>query len=944
MSSSFTPPPGGPESGIGESYPLGADRAVGGAAGSRQTSRAAMEMRDLTRAVSALDAALQQMAKTLQGVNLGGLRNLTGTSGAGLNGGHQPGTLWTPNAQAQRPQSRTPQPQVIPAGASLLPALTPHQVQQQKNGGSGAGEFATFAKYMFMANMFTSGMQGAGNLYNNPLALADPLRRSATSYMNGGAAFNESRVSDRLKTLTATTRGSEDTIGAMTMGVHRLGFSGVGGRGREEAAMRLSRGQDSFTGGATLLDTIMDPTSRNRLRGLGLARDRSDFSGRGAEDYVERVLDYAAGGKASLKNLHSSSNSYFRYNLRQMLGSDEAAEQFIKQGLAARGQGPSNDPALRELNEATRNEQAWSLKAGETVLQQEADVRGVLSDIRDAIADPNGLLVRLGGVANGMFGNSAMNLASNYLIHRAYAQGTGGGSGGGFLGGFGGAWKGNTGKGPIGRTAAAARGGWGAMSAASRFTIGGLLSLGAMKAGESVGEAAGLTEEQGRELKGWRGAGAGALKYGAFGAAAGSFVPGAGTLIGGAIGTGVGAIAGSLGFGVGDPPQTEGLLLQRTGKDASHVTGMNSQFKHRLERMFAANPKLVLVSGYRSPEHQKRLFDDAVKKYGSEAAARKHVAPPGKSNHNKGLAADIGPSSEYAWIKQNAGKYGLEVPMSWEPWHVEPRGLRSGKEQIGLEIAGQPSATLGASASESKGTGGLLAGTMLAGGERAMVEMALGRGMSGVAGSHGAGGAVTGSVSAAGTGSIIGLGKGSVGAIDQFLQGLRTHESNNNYRAESPYSSASGAYQYIDGTWNGYKGYKRAKDAPPSVQDERARKDILGYFNKYGNWAQTAAHHFYPALADEPDKWNTSPGKGNPTIQQYVNAVLSKAGMGDGMGDPPTDGGPRGGGGNTVVNQGGAKTVHIHMQVANGSDARRVAREVVRLLQDEQDFAVLGGS
>ncbi|SLN64989.1 D-alanyl-D-alanine carboxypeptidase family protein [Ruegeria meonggei] len=98
---------------------------------------------------------------------------------------------------------------------------------------------------------------------------------------------------------------------------------------------------------------------------------------------------------------------------------------------------------------------------------------------------------------------------------------------------------------------------------------------------------------------------------------------------------------------------------------------------------------LKVTSAYRSPELQAQLWDAALKKYGSPEAARKWVAPPGKSQHNSGTAIDFAGadggllrdanSREAQWIKANAAKYGLAVPMGWEPWQVELAGARGNK-------------------------------------------------------------------------------------------------------------------------------------------------------------------------------------------------------------------------------------------------------------------------
>lgn len=50
---------------------------------------------------------------------------------------------------------------------------------------------------------------------------------------------------------------------------------------------------------------------------------------------------------------------------------------------------------------------------------------------------------------------------------------------------------------------------------------------------------------------------------------------------------------------------------------------------------------VTITSGFRPTAYQAKLFAEAVKKYGSQEAARQHVAPPGNSQHELGNAADI---------------------------------------------------------------------------------------------------------------------------------------------------------------------------------------------------------------------------------------------------------------------------------------------------------------
>lgn len=127
-----------------------------------------------------------------------------------------------------------------------------------------------------------------------------------------------------------------------------------------------------------------------------------------------------------------------------------------------------------------------------------------------------------------------------------------------------------------------------------------------------------------------------------------------------------------------------------------------------LEEMFAACKEeagvtLVTVSGYRSYSKQSTIYSNKLDKVGSKAAADEYVARPGASEHQLGLAMDVGQrksktglTASFAktkggqWLAENCWRFGfiLRYQEGWEeitgynyePWHVR----YVGKEQAEL--------------------------------------------------------------------------------------------------------------------------------------------------------------------------------------------------------------------------------------------------------------------
>ncbi len=100
------------------------------------------------------------------------------------------------------------------------------------------------------------------------------------------------------------------------------------------------------------------------------------------------------------------------------------------------------------------------------------------------------------------------------------------------------------------------------------------------------------------------------------------------------------------------------------------VGGLNPAFRGRLNAWNPAVGNRYRVSvGYRDPATQARLYHLYV------TGQRKiKAAPPGKSMHQFGLAADLSPSTSAAH-RAIGRRYGLYWPMSYEPWHVQPIGI-----------------------------------------------------------------------------------------------------------------------------------------------------------------------------------------------------------------------------------------------------------------------------
>lgn len=136
------------------------------------------------------------------------------------------------------------------------------------------------------------------------------------------------------------------------------------------------------------------------------------------------------------------------------------------------------------------------------------------------------------------------------------------------------------------------------------------------------------------------------------------------------------------------------LVRPQVASQLSGIT-LKSEASQALERLFAAAKQeghmLVAVSGYRSFSKQSAIYARKAASVGKKKASL-IVALPGTSEHQLGLAMDIGRKNnahlipdfgntpEGRWVAQNAHRFGFIIRYkaewtevtgyAYEPWHI----------------------------------------------------------------------------------------------------------------------------------------------------------------------------------------------------------------------------------------------------------------------------------
>lgn len=682
---------------------------------------------------------------------------------------------------------------------------------------------------------------------------------------------------------------------------------------------------------------------------LGLRGIRSSTN-QSPEAIMRNIVTYAFGGRSvtnrSLEQMRPGMPGFER--AAALVGPEMAQMAFQQELSRRRGGKKLMDDSVLESQRAREGQ------AGSRLTDINTELAASMRRVNDQMATMNQTLSGLnnilsvagneiGGYTNAV--GSVFNSLKDILWDIAALRGMG------LLGnlGKGGAVLGKA-KGLLGGAAAAGSRLLGVGRLATATAAGGAAVLGGgvgYLAGTAAKHATGGNRLAGAAGGALAGAGAGAL----LGAKLGSLmvpIPG--------IGTGVGALAGGIIGGLGglfgDPHRTysqgdASVLHERTHHPETAVHGMNPEFRRRLEAMFRDNPRLRLTSGYRSPQRQKELWDQAVRKYGSPEAARKWVAPPGKSNHEKGVAADIGPESEYGWLARNAPKYGLS-PYAPEPWHWELSGVRDGSVgafDLPQEGTARPG---GAGAAASLGASGISAVPGL--GAEKMSESEY---IASILGTS-----ATSSVSASnlrGATGPVGIG-GTADTSSSPLpsgKGLLSPADIAKVAAEAGFSGndliTAVAIALAESSGNPRASNKKGRDYSIGLW----QINMLAHGKRFGSEAALhdpmknaeAAMALFRESGFQP--WSTYTGSTMHKGKNPHSAWLDEARQGAraaGIGDAPPNFAPPMAMPAPPMRAGTTVNINLRIDKATPNEAREFAKEVARILKEQEHLATIGGS
>jgi D-alanyl-D-alanine carboxypeptidase len=143
------------------------------------------------------------------------------------------------------------------------------------------------------------------------------------------------------------------------------------------------------------------------------------------------------------------------------------------------------------------------------------------------------------------------------------------------------------------------------------------------------------------------------------------------------------------------PSDLRKVDVRFSGNSSSERHQMREEAAGALERLFAAAEDaglhLIAVSGYRSYDSQDGIHAMRLKQAGEEHVSR-YIADAGASEHQTGLAMDVGcdgcsdlieafkDTDEYKWLAVHARDFGfiirypeggeLETGYAFEPWHL----------------------------------------------------------------------------------------------------------------------------------------------------------------------------------------------------------------------------------------------------------------------------------